>query len=275
MKQPFLIIFSAIGLSFIVLFASCTSTKNIRYFKDIGSEPALYEMGKDIAITPYQSLTILPDDILNVTITTIDQEANGAANISSADASKFSFSTSGLPTTSANTAYGYLVDKNGFITLPVLGKVVVGGKTIVEIQDIILDKASKIFKEPTINVRLMNFKVTVLGEVLKPGTYIIDGERVSILSALGLAGDLTIFGKRKNVLLIRQDGENNKKMVRLDLNDSHLFTSPYYYLKQGDVLYVEPTKGKAAANDVAFTRNYAIASSVITLVIVLITRFKF
>ncbi|HQE13172.1 MAG TPA: polysaccharide biosynthesis/export family protein, partial [Flavipsychrobacter sp.] len=212
---------------------------------------------------------------LNVTITTIDQEANGAANISSADASKFSFSTSGLPTTSANTAYGYLVDKNGFITLPVLGKVVVGGKTIVEIQDIILDKASKIFKEPTINVRLMNFKVTVLGEVLKPGTYIIDGERVSILSALGLAGDLTIFGKRKNVLLIRQDGENNKKMVRLDLNDSHLFTSPYYYLKQGDVLYVEPTKGKAAANDVAFTRNYAIASSVITLVIVLITRFKF
>lgn len=275
MKQPFLIIFSAIGLSFIVLFASCTSTKNIRYFKDIGSEPALYEMGKDIAITPYQSLTILPDDILNVTITTIDQEANGAANISSADASKFSFSTSGLPTTSANTAYGYLVDKNGFITLPVLGKVVVGGKTIVEIQDIILDKASKIFKEPTINVRLMNFKVTVLGEVLKPGTYITDGERVSILSALGLAGDLTIFGKRKNVLLIRQDGENNKKMVRLDLNDSHLFTSPYYYLKQGDVLYVEPTKGKAAANDVAFTRNYAIASSVITLVIVLITRFKF
>jgi len=275
MKQPFLIIFSSIGLSFIVLFASCTSTKNIRYFKDIGSEPALYDKGKDIAMTPYQSLTILPDDILNVTITTIDQEANGAANISSADASKFNFSTSGLPMTSANTAYGYLVDKNGIITLPVLGKVAVGGKTIVEIQDIILDKASKIFKEPTINVRLMNFKVTVLGEVLKPGTYIIDGERVSILSALGLAGDLTIFGKRKNVLLIRQDGENNKKMVRLDLNDSHLFTSPYYYLKQGDVLYVEPTKGKAAANDVAFTRNYAIASSVITLVIVLITRFKF
>lgn len=275
MKQPFLIIFSVIGLSFIVLFASCTSTKNIRYFKDIGSDPALYDKGKDIAMTPYQSLTILPDDILNVTITTIDQEANGAANISSADASKFNFSTSGLPMTSANTAYGYLVDKNGIITLPVLGKVAVGGKTIVEIQDIILDKASKIFKEPTINVRLMNFKVTVLGEVLKPGTYIIDGERVSILSALGLAGDLTIFGKRKNVLLIRQDGENNKKMVRLDLNDSHLFTSPYYYLKQGDVLYVEPTKGKAAANDVAFTRNYAIASSVITLVIVLITRFKF
>lgn len=275
MKCPPIIIFIALWLSFNLLLASCTNTKHIRYFKDIGSEPSLYVTGKDIAITPYQSLTILPDDILNVTITTIDQEANGAANISSADASKFSFTTSGLPMTSANTSYGYLVDKNGSITLPVLGKLTVGGKTLVEIQDLILAKASKIFKEPTIHVRLMNFKVTVLGEVLKPGTYIMDGERVSVLNALGLAGDLTIFGKRKNVLLIRQEGENNKKIVRLDLNDSHLFASPYYYLKQGDVIYVEPTKGKAAANDVAFTRNYAIASSVITLVIVLITRFKF
>ncbi|TXH20811.1 MAG: hypothetical protein E6Q95_05045 [Chitinophagaceae bacterium] len=251
---------------------SCTSYKKISYFKNISSDSAyVFTQGENIPVAPYTAITIAPDDILKVTLTTLDTEVNGAANISTNSIS--SSLAAGLPS-SGKLPDGFLVDKEGNIEIPVLGTVHVAGLTIAQAQKTILQKAAVLYKNPTVNLRLTNFKVTVLGEVLKPGTYISDGERVSVLDALGLAGDLTIYGKRENLLLIRQDGDNNKKFVRMNLNDSRMLSSPYFYLKQGDVLYVEPTKGKAAATDMASTKNYAIAGSLLSLLIVLLTRIK-
>ena len=252
---------------------SCTSYKKISYFKDVSSDSAnVFHEGQNIPVAPYTALTIVPDDILKISLTTLDTDVNGAANISSTNSITTALAN-GLPS-SAKTADGYLVDKDGNIEIPVLGKLSVAGLTITETQQQILKKALVFYKNPTVNVRLTNFKVTVLGEVLKPGTYIADGEKVSVLDALGLAGDLTIYGKRENLLLIRQEGVNNKKMVRMNLNDTKMLASPYFYLKQGDVLYVEPSKGKAAATDMASTKNYAIAGSILSLLVVLLTRVK-
>src|SRR5690606_2821737 len=126
-------------------------------------------------------------------------------------------------------------------------------------------------RDPTVQVRFANYKVTVLGEVNQPATYTMPNEKVSLLDAIGMAGDLTIFGKRENVLLIRdQDGQ--KEFVRFNLNSTDIFASPYYYLKQNDVIYVEASKGRAAANNTALMQTISIISTVITLGVLLITQ---
>ena len=126
-------------------------------------------------------------------------------------------------------------------------------------------------KEPIVTVRFQNFKVTVLGEVAKPGTYIISNDRISILDALGMAGDLTIFGKRENVMLIRE--KNGQKIIsRLNLKNSQLFLSPDYYLQQNDLVYIEPNKTKIVNSDRTTVRNITIITSLISLTTVLLSR---
>ena len=120
-------------------------------------------------------------------------------------------------------------------------------------------------------VRFANFKITVLGEVNRPATYTVPNEKVTVLDALGLAGDLTIYGKRENVLLVRDQG-GQKELVRLNLNESEVFSSSYFYLRQNDVIYVEPGKAKAAANNAARTQAFAIIGSVLSVLIVALTR---
>ena len=257
------------------MLTSCTSYKNISYFKNITSDSgSVYAGGQNVPVAKYTPLIVAPDDILKVSVATLDGGVNGATNITSTDLATSALA-SGLPVTGSKAIDGYLVDKDGNIDIPVLGKITVAGSTIPGVQQKIIDKAAVYYKNPTVNVRLTNFKVTVLGEVTKPGTYVADGERLSVLDALGLAGDLTIYGKRENIMLIRQLGEAQKKIVRMDLNDTRMLASDYFYLKQGDVLYIEPTKGKAAATDMASTRTYAIAGSVLSLLIVLLTRINF
>ena len=120
------------------------------------------------------------------------------------------------------------------------------------------------------NVRLMNNKITILGEVAHQGIYSIPSERISIIDALGMAGDLTIYGKRENVLLIREEN-GERKFVRLNLNSSNLFQSPYFYLKQNDAIYVEPNKKKVNESDLASVRRVAIITSIVTTVVVMIS----
>ncbi|MNR15448.1 SLBB domain protein [compost metagenome] len=120
-------------------------------------------------------------------------------------------------------------------------------------------------------VRYANFKVTVLGEVARPASYVLPNEKVSLLDALGMAGDLTIFGKRENILLIR-DIDGKKEFARLDLNSSQVFNSPFYYLKQNDVIYVEPNKGKAASLNQARTQTFAVIGTALSVLIVLFSR---
>ncbi len=255
---------------------SCSGYKNISYFKNVDTTASVYNKGEIIPVSEYTEIRLLPDDILKVSITTLDPEANGAANITaSGNLINSASPVTGLQSAGAKAPDGYLINKDGNIELPLLGQINVGGLTTAEARDKIFQKASVYYKNPTVNVRLANFRVTVLGEVAKPGTYNVDGERISVLDALGLSGDLTIYGKRENLMVIRQDGEKNKKIARLNLNDINMMRSPFYYLKQGDVLYVEPGKGKAAATDMAATRNYAIIGSALAVLITLISRINF
>jgi len=247
---------------------ACNSYKNIPYFKDIPSDSisAVYKDGVQINTVNYQELKIQPNDILSVTIQTIDAELN-----SSLLGGESNGTVSSLKTGNNAEIPGYLVDANGYIEIPVAGKIKVGGLTTAEAREHIREKASVFFKNPIVNVRIANFKVTVIGEVLRPGAYLINGERASLLDALGEAGDLTIYGQRKNVLLARKEG-GKQRIVRFDLTSSNVYDSPYFYLKQGDVIYVQPSKAKANSSDGTLTRTYALISSTLALVVVIATR---
>jgi polysaccharide export outer membrane protein len=248
--------------------ASCTSYKNIPYFKNLPDSTYVYKNGVKVNTTVYEELKIQPDDIIQVTIQTIDPELNNVMGTGVQVGNNMQPSKS-------NTAdiTGYLVNKEGMIELPVAGKIKVGGLTTVEAKEVIRTKATVYYKEPVVNVRIVNFKVTVLGEVARPGAYVINGEKATILDALGQAGDMSIFGVRKNVLLSRLEN-GQQKMVRFDMNSTDIFESPYFYLRQGDVLYVQPSKGKAAANDGALLRTYTIISSTLSLLVVIASRVK-
>jgi polysaccharide export outer membrane protein len=166
---------------------------------------------------------------------------------------------------------GYLVDKDGNIRLPYIGNVIVKGLTTAQIRDTIIQKISFYFKEPVVTVRFANFKVTVLGEVKNPSTFVIPNEKPTVIDALGLAGDITIFGKRDNILLMR-DVEGKKEVARLNLDSSKSISSPYFFLRPNDVLYVEPSASRVASTDAYRTRYIAIGSAILSFVTILVIR---
>jgi polysaccharide export outer membrane protein len=260
---------SVIFLCFLIFISSCTPYKNIPYFQDMPDtaySPVL------VKTAPFSEPTIQPDDILVVTIQTIDPQANTILNKTGTSTFALNNSTGLGPNQPAIT--GYRVDKFGNIDIPFAGKIHLGGLTTLEAKNLIVQEISKYYKDPTVDVRFSNYKITVLGEVTHPSTYIIPNEKITVFDALGLAGDLTIFGKRENVLLIR-DTLGEKKLVRLNLNSKNIIGSPYFYLKQNDVVYVEPNKSKVASLDAARTRTYAIMASILSVIIVLARNVKF
>jgi len=164
----------------------------------------------------------------------------------------------------------YTVDGKGDITLPLLGKVHVAGLTRVEAIEKIRLELSQYIKDPGVNMNFNNFRVSVLGEVARPGSFILPTERATVLEALGMAGDLTIRGVRQNVLLIREVN-GQKTMHRLDLTQQNTLNSPYYYLAQNDVIYVEPNKAQINSSKLGANTNIiiSIASLLITVISVL------
>lgn len=167
----------------------------------------------------------------------------------------------------------YLVDEAGEIDFPVIGKLKIEGLSPEELRLMLRNRLSEYLKDPIINIRLQNFTITVLGEVNRPGTYPVNGEQISILEALGFAGDLTIRGVRNNVLVIR-DFNGTKVYTRIDLTSKNLVESPVYYLTQNDVVYVEPNKSGITASSLDQRASIAIsiASVLITSTVILITR---
>jgi polysaccharide biosynthesis/export protein len=257
-------VFSVLLIAILSTLSSCTTTRNTTYFQDI-PDSTLY---RKVPTAAFAEPIIQSDDILSINIQTIEPEAGsniGRGNLSSAIAAS-SASSIGNQAIS-----GFLVDKNGFVELPLLGKVRLGGLTTFQAREQIRSIAEKEFKSPAVQVRFANYKITVIGEVARPATYTIPNEKVSILDALGLAGDLTIYGRRDNILLIRDHGDK-KEMVRLNIGSTDLLKSPYYYLKQNDVIYIEPNKAKVATNNAARTQIIAISTSVISLMVVVISR---
>lgn len=265
---------SAIGFLlpvFFSFFISCSTYKNVAYFQDF-ADTAKPEL---VQTVPFKSPVIQTDDILSITIQTIDNDVTNMLNSNNT----LNNSSTTLPVLGSSTATatqgvsGYLVDKDGYVEIPFVGKVHVAGLTTAEAKDLISNEVNKYFNDAIVNVRYANFKITVIGEVLKPSTYVIPNEKVNIFDALGMAGDMTIYGQRENVLLIR-DTLNNKKLVRLNLNNKEIVSSPYFYLQANDIIYVQPNKQKVAATDAYRNRMFAILAAVLTVVVVSINKLS-
>jgi len=248
--------------------SSCITNKKVPYFQDI-SDSVYLAPGK-IKSLGFSDPVIQPNDLLQVSILTLDPEANTALTANNTSSFSVQPGSSSSPA-SPSAINGFLVDREGMIEVPIIGKVKVSGLTTSIARDSIHQKVAQYYNNPVVNVRFVNFSITVLGEVGRPATYVVPNEKVSILDAIGMAGDLTIYGKRENVLLVR-DSAGSKQYIRFNLNSSETFTSPYFYLRQGDMVYVEPAKSKIAATDAARTRNITLAATGLSLLIVIISR---
>ena len=232
MKKIYLMLMAMVAM----LLASCSSPKNVAYIQnsdsiDYSRSEVLYDA------------RIMPKDILTITVNTVNPEASAPFNL---------FVSTEL---SANRSIGgqralqtYLVDNKGCIEFPVIGTTKVGGLTKSACEKLIHDKIQRFMnaeENPIVTVRMSNYKISVLGEVNSPGMFTVSNEKINIFEALAQAGDLTIYGVRDRVKLIREDEKGHKDVYTLNLNDAEIINSPYYYLQQNDVIYVEPNKVKA------------------------------
>jgi len=221
-----------------------------------------------LELAKFEEPVIQPDDILSINIQTIDPKAAVAV---SRQPVRAAVGASSATTVGGQEISGFTVDKDGNVEIPVLGTIHVAGLTTYQTRELIKTSAFKYFVNPTVQVHCVNFKITVLGEVARPATYTLPDEKITLLDAIGLAGDLTIYGKRQNIMLIRN--ENDKKIaIRFNLNSSDIFQSPYFYLKQNDVIYVEPAKSKIAATNAARTQTFSIIGAIVSVAIVALSR---
>ena len=222
------------------VFCCCTNTKKTTYFYGVPDGPVASNM------TIPESI-IQKNDILSIVVSDINPKAAeifNPVNPNNNDPSAL---------VNKETPVGYLVDTDGNIQFPVLGSIKAQGRTKTQLKEelikIILDK--KLLLDPIVSIRFLNFRVTVLGEVGKPSVIPIANEKISLLEALGLAGDLTIYGNRNNVMVIRDEmttgNRERRSIARVNLNSGEIFTSPFYYLQSNDIVYVEPNKAKVAS----------------------------
>ena len=237
------ILFVMLGM--LLFLASCSSSKQVAYFQNIQSVD--FNQSKGL-----YDAKILPKDMLTITVNTQTPEASLPFNLTISN----TVNQSGQLSSGASSLQGYLVDNDGNINFPVIGKIHVQGLTKTQCQDLISQKISPYLSKnenPVVTVRMSSYHVTVIGEVNSPKVVAVTTEKMSIMEALAEAGDLTIYGRRDNVTLIRESETGQKEYHVINLNDANVFNSPYYYLQQNDIVYVEPNGVKA--------KNSAIGSS--------------
>jgi len=206
------------------------------------------------------------DDLLSITILGLDPEAVAPFNL---PIPTYGASTVGGYSQGAPTPPGYLVDEDGNIDFPVIGKIHIEGLTRTAATEKLKTELKKYINNPTVNIRMLNYKVTVLGEVRNPGTFTIPNERVTLLEAIGIAGDLLITAKRDDVIVIRNENGKRTETV-VDLRSKDLFESPVYYLKQNDLVYVAPNRAKINSSAVNAS-NVGIVISISSLIIAVAT----
>ncbi|MDQ5928871.1 MAG: polysaccharide biosynthesis/export protein [Bacteroidota bacterium] len=239
---------------FLFLFFSCASKKEIVYYQNIDGVNASQN------IASYE-VKIQPDDLLMIIVSAEDPEIAIPFNLMSVTVPN---TANLMAAAGQQTMQSYLVDRSGNIEFPVLGKLQVGGLTRTEVLQSLKDKIGVYIKNPIINLRIMNFKVSLQGEVNLPGTYSVTSERVTLIEALSMAKDLTIYGKRKNILVIREIN-GAKSYNRVDITKADFINSPFYYLAQNDVIYVEPNNTKV--NAAAVGPNTSVIISAISILI--------
>ena len=260
MRLPFLFF-----LALLFGTSSCVSYRELVNFEDIDAQREQVE-----DIDNALELRIQPRDLLRIQVLSVDPEAAAPFN----DAAGSAGGGGGLGQANNQNLQlltGYLVDEDGFIDIPLLGRIEAAGQTVESLQFLIRGRLEKYLVDPVVNVRYLNFKVTVLGEVVQPGVIPLPNSRVTVLEAIGLAGDLTDYADRNSVLVVReQDGQRSFK--RLNFQNDDVFSSDYYYLKQNDVIYVNPIRARTATvSDPAqrFVTYLAPVLSVATLIIAL------
>ena len=262
-------------LAIACMFTSCASTKHVAYFQNIsdGVQDTV-ETIQNTASNP----VIQPDDILLINVSGENPSAalpfnQGATSYNAPTYIGATATTETVYGRAADTRLGYLVATDGTINFPVLGSLNLKDKTLAQAQDTIQHLLEPYLKGPLVNIRFLNYKVTILGEVAHPGTYTIPNQQINLLQALGLAGDMTIFGKRVNVLVIREK-DGKRAYGRINMNNSEdLFESPFYNLQQNDVVYVQPRKSKLWNTDQTAIRNVSIMATVLSAISILVTRF--
>jgi polysaccharide biosynthesis/export protein len=248
---------------FLLLF-SCKTGKQLTYFRDLSDTAAL----QTIATSRTPAIQLQADDQIQVSISSPSPEAATFFNLMAPNPN-----ANLTPTVNPGQSFMnvYTVSHEGIITLPVLGDIKAAGLTLELLRQQVIVALKPYLTNPIVSTRLTNFKVTVIGEVARPLTITVTGEKINALEAIGAAGDMTVFGAKKKVKVIRKLADGNTEVARLDFNNSTALQSPYFNLRQNDIVYIQPNKNKSfLANNTTFWAS--IALSVASIVTVFITR---
>lgn len=252
------------------LLVACQSYKKVPYFQDVDvvnqakQQERLYDA------------RIMPKDLLTIVVSCTNPELAVPFNLTVASNAGMAVSSSSY-VTAQPTLQTYLVDNDGDINFPVLGELKLGGLTKKEAEQLIIDRLKPYIKEtPIVTVRMVNYKISVIGEVARPGTFTISNEKVNLLEALAMAGDMTVYGLRDNVKLIREDANGKQQIITLDLNKAETILSPYYWLQQNDIVYITPNKAKARNSDVGNSTSlwFSATSILVSVVSLLVNILK-
>lgn len=257
----------------ILFMSSCAQVKNIAYFQKVEST-ALSLKNQQNSIGLYEA-HIKPKDLLSITVVSSEPEASRMYNLI---VPQIAEPTNQNSLFSQPTLQTYLVDNDGNIDFPVFGKIKVEGLTRNELESMLQKKLAFAFtkESPIITIRFTNYSVNILGEVLKPGKFETNNDRLTIFEGLALAGDLTIYGRRDNVKVLREKADGTKEYITLNLNDKNIIYSSAYYLEQNDVVYVEPNKSKSRSSNYGAAETFGISSLsvLLTLTSLVFTVFK-
>jgi polysaccharide export outer membrane protein len=244
------------GLLFTIFISSCVTNKNLIYFQDVKRNTVSVEDAQ--AFVP---VTIQPLDVLSINISSLNPDASAVYNHGVVSNNAITVTGS---VEQVGEAGGYLVDNSGNIQLPVLGNFKAAGLTVPEFKAALTSVLTKYLKEPYVNVNILNFKITVLGDVGRPGILRVQNQRINFTDAISLAGDLTPTAVRNNILIIRE--QNGKRQyIPVDLTKRDIFNSPYYYLRNNDIIYVTPGKYKSTLAADNFSRTIGIIGGVLSL----------
>lgn len=238
-----------------VILSSCANPKYVAYIQN--SDSIDYDKSEFL-----YDAKIMPKDVLTITVNTVNPEASAPYNLLVRPT--LTSTTSTVSSTAGGALQTYLVGNDGSIDFPVLGNLVVGGLTKAKCEKMIHDKLLPYMnaaENPVVTVRMSNYKISVLGEVAHPGMFTVGNEKINIFEALAKAGDLTIYGVRDNVKLIRENAKGRKEVFTLNLNDAEIITSPYYYLQQNDIIYVEPNKVKAQNSSIGQSTTLLVSAT--------------
>ncbi|WP_333697355.1 polysaccharide biosynthesis/export family protein [Bacteroides congonensis] len=251
------------------LLVACQSYKKVPYLQDVEVIEQTAQQDK------MYDAKIMPKDLLTIVVSCTSPELAMPFNLTIA--SQVNVNEMSKYTTAQPTLQTYLVSNEGTIDFPVLGELKLGGLTKKQAEQMIVEKLKPYIKEtPIVTVRMVNYKISVIGEVAHPGTFTINNEKVNLLEALAMAGDMTVYGLRDNVKLIREDYNGKQQIITLDLNKAETILSPYYWLQQNDIVYVTPNKAKARNSDIGNSTSlwFSATSIVVSLASLLVTILK-